>query len=54
MVSRWRAIISGDCAAGVEFHPPQTIRESEEYQVDLSDVSVLELVVPNKGNNILA
>jgi len=32
------------------FSPPQTIRESEEYQVDLSDVSVLELViVPNKS-----
>ena len=32
------------------FSPPQTIRESEEYQVDLSDVSVLKLViVPNKS-----
>ncbi len=34
----------------MEFQPPQTIRESEEYQVDLSDVSVLKLViVPNKS-----
>ena len=30
------------------FSPPKTIREVEEYQVDLSGVKVLELViVPN-------
>ncbi len=30
------------------FSPPQTMREVEEYQVDLSNVSVLELIiVPN-------
>jgi hypothetical protein len=30
------------------FSPPQTIREVEEYQVDLSGVTVFELViVPN-------
>ncbi len=27
------------------FSPPNTTREAEEYQVDLSDVSVLELVI---------
>jgi hypothetical protein len=27
------------------FSPPQTTRESEEYQVDLSDVTILELVI---------
>jgi len=27
------------------FSPPQTIREIEEYQVNLSDVTVLELVI---------
>ena len=27
------------------FRPPQTIREAEEYQVDLSGVTVLELVI---------
>ena len=27
------------------FSPPNTIREVEEYQVDLSDVTVLELVI---------
>jgi hypothetical protein len=27
------------------FSPPQTIREVEEYQVELSDVTVLELVI---------
>jgi hypothetical protein len=32
------------------FSPPQTVRESEEYQVELSNVTVLELViVPNIG-----
>ena len=30
------------------FSPPQTIREAEEYQVELSNVTVLELIiVPN-------
>ncbi len=27
------------------FSPPNTTREAEEYQVDLSDVSVLELII---------
>jgi hypothetical protein len=27
------------------FSPPNTIREAEEYQVELSDVTVLELIV---------
>jgi len=32
------------------FSPPQTIREIEEYRVDLSGVAVLELVInPNIG-----
>lgn len=32
------------------FSPPETTREIEEYQVDLSDVTVLELIiVPNIG-----
>ena len=32
------------------FSPPETIREVEEYQVELSNVSVLELVIrPNIG-----
>jgi len=32
------------------FSPPETIREAEEYQVDLSNVTVLELfVVPELG-----
>src|SRR6266567_5471941 len=30
------------------FSPPETVRESEQYQVELSDVTVLELIiVPN-------
>jgi F5/8 type C domain-containing protein len=28
-----------------KFSPPQTTRESEEYQIDLSDVTILELVI---------
>jgi hypothetical protein len=32
------------------FSPPDTVREVEEYQVELSNVSVLELIiVPNMG-----
>ena len=32
------------------FSPPETIREVEEYQVELSDVTVLELIiVPNNS-----
>jgi hypothetical protein len=27
------------------FSPPETNRESEEFQVDLSDVAVLELII---------
>jgi hypothetical protein len=27
------------------FSPPETIREAEEYQVELSDLTVLELIV---------
>jgi hypothetical protein len=32
------------------FSPPETIRESEDYQVDLSNVTLVELVIkPNIG-----
>ena len=32
------------------FSPPETVREVEEYQVEISNVSVLELIiVPNMG-----
>ena len=35
------------------FSPPQTIREVEEYRVDLSGVAVLELVInPNIGGGV--
>jgi hypothetical protein len=35
------------------FSPPQTIREVEEYQVELSNVNVLELViVPNMSGGV--
>jgi hypothetical protein len=27
------------------FSPPDTVREVEEYQVELSDVTVLELII---------
>jgi hypothetical protein len=33
------------------FSPPETIREDEEYQVELSNVTVLELIiVPNMSS----
>ena len=32
------------------FRPPEAIREIEEYQVDLTNVTILELtIVPNVG-----
>jgi hypothetical protein len=35
------------------FSPPESIREVEEYQVDLSNVTVLELVIkPNIGGGL--
>jgi hypothetical protein len=35
------------------FSPPESIREVEEYQVDLSEVTVLELIIkPNIGGGI--
>jgi hypothetical protein len=35
------------------FSPPDSIREVEEYQVELSDVAVLELVInPNIGGGV--
>jgi hypothetical protein len=35
------------------FSPPESIRESEEYRVDLSNVTLLELVIkPNIGGGL--
>ena len=37
------------------FSPPETTREIEDYQVELSDVTVLELViVPDKSRGATA
>ena len=37
------------CAAAMEFQPAETIREVQDYAVDLSDVTVVELeIVPDK------
>ena len=48
MVSGWRDVVPRNCAPAVEFQPTETIREDEEYQVELSNVTVLELIiVPN-------
>ena len=51
-VLRWSESISGPlreiCRQQWNFSPPETKREVEEYQVELSNVTVLELiVVPN-------
>jgi hypothetical protein len=32
------------------FSPPDTVREVEEYQVELSDVTVLELIIVPDNN----
>jgi hypothetical protein len=35
------------------FSPPQSVREAEEYQVELSNVAVLELVIkPDIGGGV--
>jgi hypothetical protein len=48
MVSGWRDVVPRNCAQQWNFGPPETIREDEEYQVELSNVTVLELIiVPN-------
>ena len=36
------------------FSPPDTVREVEEYQVELSDVTVLELIVVPDNNRGVA
>jgi hypothetical protein len=45
MVCGWRTLVSRNCAPAVEFQPPNTVREAEDYQVDLSGLKVLELVI---------
>jgi hypothetical protein len=45
MVWGWWTLISRDCAPAVDFSPPNTSREVEEYQFDLSGVTVLELII---------
>ncbi len=45
MVSGWGTLVSRDCAPQWNFSPPDSVREVEEYQVDLSDVTVFELVI---------
>jgi hypothetical protein len=45
MVCGWRTLVSRNCAPAMEFQPPNSIREVEEYRVELSDVTVLELAI---------
>jgi hypothetical protein len=42
---RWRTLVPGNCAPGVEFQPSRETQESENYGVELSEVAVLELVI---------
>ena len=42
---RVEAEFQEDCAPAVEFQSPESSREVEEYRVELSDVTVLELVI---------
>src|ERR1019366_4393528 len=45
-VLRWsRSLVSRNCAPAVEFSPPNSIHEDEEYQDELSGFTVLELVI---------
>lgn len=48
MVFRWREFVSRIVRQQWNFSPPERIGEVEEYQVDRSNVTVLELtIVPN-------
>ncbi len=50
MVCRFGPFLSRYCAAAVEFQPPETVREVEDYSVDFSSVTVVELeIVPDKN-----
>ena len=50
MVTGQRAILSRDRAPAMNFSPPETERETEDYAVELSDVTALELsIVPDKS-----
>ncbi len=41
---------SKDRAPAVDFSPPETVREGEDYAVELSGVRILELIiVPDKS-----
>ena len=42
------------CASSGISAPPGTVREVEEYQVELSDVTVLELIVVPDNNRGVA
>jgi hypothetical protein len=45
MVSRWRALVREIVRQQWNFSPPNPSREVEEYQFDLSGVTVLELII---------
>ena len=50
LVAGRRAIVPRDPPPAVEFGPPDTIREAEDYRVELVGVTVLELeIVPDKS-----
>jgi hypothetical protein len=44
-VLRWRVIVSRNCAPAMEFQSRNSIREVEDDRVELSGVTVLELVI---------
>jgi hypothetical protein len=45
MVSRWRGSFREIVRRQWSFSPPDYIREIEEYRVELSGVTILELVI---------
>jgi len=55
MVCGWRALISRNCAPAMELQSPQTVREIEEYLVELLGVTVFEsVIVPDINRGVLA
>ena len=40
-----RELVPGNCPPAVDLQPPSTVRAVEEYQVDLTNVTILELTL---------
>jgi hypothetical protein len=47
-----RSFVPGNCAAAVEFQSAETVTEVENYNVELSQVTILELITPDISGGI--